>query len=172
MLTAIPGFKEALLSLLNSKYLLSTQSGTIFTSELPSDFSTPIPTGANTPNPHGPSVNSLGHHAPGVNPLLVAATHASNPSLAPPGQQQYQQFGMGRSSHARYNQTPTSIKLAQPYDYLPEWKEHGFAEAAFFGAVMYSHGTFSWEQQNGEKGYMSRVQYNDEGPSAIHRSFY
>ncbi|KAI4154680.1 MAG: hypothetical protein LQ340_001524 [Diploschistes diacapsis] len=165
----IKGFKESLMAMLHAKYLISPSSGTIFTSELPSDFSTPIPTGANTPNPQGSNAGALGHHAPGVNPLLVAATHASNPSLAPPGQQQYQQFGtpQGRSKEKHvYPQTPTSIKYANPYDYLPEWREHGFEEGAFFGAIMHAHGVFQYDVDN-EKAYLTRTQYNADGPAAI-----
>ena len=166
---------------LNGIYLLSPANGTMFTSELPSDFNTPIPTGANTPNPQGPNTGVLGHHGAGVNPLLVAATHASNPSLAPPGQQQYQQFANGqnqaRSGQGRYYQTPTTIKYAPFYEYLPEWKEHGSEEGAYFGALMHAHSAFQndWQNpqsQSQEKYYMTRNQYNEEGPSAIHKFFY
>ena len=160
--------------MLNSKYLVSTFSSTMFTSELPSDFSTPIPTGANTPNPQGPNAGGLGHHTSGVNPLLVAATHASNPSLAPPSQQQYQQFNAGgghhKSSHARYGQTATNIKLAAPNDYLPEWKEHGFEEGAAYGAMIHAHGAF--DHNNNPPTFMSRVLWNEEGPSAIYKFSY
>lgn len=84
----VKGFKEALVAKLNSKYLVSPSSATIFTSELPSNFTTPVATGTNTPQPQSHLSNS--HHGGGVNPLLLAATTASNPGgLAPPGQHQH-----------------------------------------------------------------------------------
>lgn len=65
-----------------------------------------------------------------------------------------------------YPQTPTSIKYANPYDYLPEWREHGFEEGAFFGAIMHAHGVFQYDVDN-EKAYLTRTQYNADGPAAI-----
>ena len=158
------GFKEALIALLNAVYVVKTMSGTIFASELPSDFSTPVPTGANTPNPHGPNASSSLAH-PGVNPLLQAAVHASNPGLAPPGQQQHQQFG--GSTRTSYRQTPASAKLAAPRDYLPEWRECGFEQAVFFGAQMVSHNVFESSVDDENKLYMTRSEYNQFGPRYV-----
>ncbi|KAL6718237.1 Actin-like protein arp9 [Lecanora helva] len=131
----IKGFKEALIATLNARYLISPSSATIFTSELPSNFTTPVATGANTPQPqqHAP------HHGSGKNPLLLAATNNAN--LAPPGQQpqqlhqQLQQQQMQNShQHSSHAQTPTSIKLLKMPEYFPEWKEVGMEEAGFLGA--------------------------------------
>ncbi|MCJ1226406.1 Actin-like protein arp9 (SWI/SNF complex component arp9) [Toensbergia leucococca] len=89
----VKGFQDALLSTLNSTYLISPSSATIFTSELPSNISTPLATGANTPLPTHHNNNNPTHHPPGsaptstVNPLLHAATTASNSLLAPPSSQ-------------------------------------------------------------------------------------
>ena len=167
----IKGFKEALLATLHSRYLISPNSATIFTSELPSNFSTPVATGANTPQPqlHHPS-----HHPSGVNPLLHAATTAS---LAPPGQshqqsqmQQYQQqqFQLPHS-HSSHAQTPTSIKVLRAPEYFPEWKEVGMEEASFLGAQVAAKVVFVVDQ-GVSKGFMSRTEYNELGPSGIHES--
>ena len=167
----IKGFKEALLATLNSRFLISPNSATIFTSELPSNFSTPVATGANTPQPqlHHPS-----HHPSGVNPLLHAATTAS---LAPPGQshqqlqmQQYQQQQFQQShSHSSHAQTPTSIKVLRAPEYFPEWKEVGMEEASFLGAQVAAKVVFVVDQGI-SKGFMSRTEYNELGPSGIHES--
>jgi actin-related protein 9 len=75
----IAGFVPSLLAILNQKYLLTPSSATIFTSELPSTLSTPLPTGGTNTPLHGGPPPGPSHHpaAHGVNPLLVAATHAS-----------------------------------------------------------------------------------------------
>ncbi|KAL8941760.1 MAG: hypothetical protein Q9211_001690, partial [Gyalolechia sp. 1 TL-2023] len=169
----VRGFKEALVAKLNSKYLVSPSSATIFTSELPSNFTTPVATGANTPQPlpHLPS----SHHGGGVNPLLLAATTASNPGgLAPPGQhhhlhaqlqmQQYQQQNqLPVHQHSGHGQTPTSIKLTKMPEYFPEWKDVGTEEAAFLGAQVAAKVVFVVDQGL-SKGFMSRTEYNDLGP--------
>jgi actin-related protein 9 len=131
-------------------------------------MSTPAGTGANTPQPQiAPT-----HHASGVNPLLLAATTASNPALAPPmpgtttpsGQQsQLQQSG----HHSGHGQTPTSIKLAKMADYFPEWKEVGFEEAHFLGAQVAAKIIFVIDQGL-SKGFMTRTEYNELGPQGIH----
>lgn len=161
---------------LNSKYLISPSSATIFTSELPSTFTTPVATGANTPQPQSHLANA--HHGAGVNPLLLAATTASNPSLAPPGQhphlqaqlqmQQYQQQNQhSQHQHSGHGQTPTSIKLVKMPEYFPEWKDAGIEEAAFLGAQVAAKVVFVVDQGL-SKGFMSRTEYNDLGPQGIH----
>ena len=75
----VRGFKEALINALNARFLISPSSATIFTSELPSSFSsTPIGTpGTQTPNPQGyPPMGVPGQT--GVNPLLHAATTSTH----------------------------------------------------------------------------------------------
>lgn len=164
------GFKEALLATLNARYLISPSSATIFTSELPSNITTPVATGANTPQPqaHAP------HHGSGVNPLLLAATNNAN--LAPPGQPQqqlHQQFQQQQAQlshqHSSHAQTPTSIKLLKVPDYFPEWKEVGMEEAGFLGAQIAAK-VFFVVDQGLSKGFMSRTEYNELGPQGIHES--
>ncbi|KAL8984982.1 MAG: hypothetical protein Q9177_004560 [Variospora cf. flavescens] len=173
----VRGFKDALVGKLNSKYLISDSNTTIFTSEMPSSFTTPVATGANTPQPQ--SQLSSSHHGPGVNPLLLAATTASNPSgLIPPGQnqhlhaqlqmQQYQQQNQQAShQHSGHGQTPTRIKLTKMPEYFPEWKDVGTEEASFLGAQVAAKVVFVVDQGL-SKGFMSRTEYNDLGPQGIH----
>lgn len=194
MLTEVQiGFKEALLATLNGKYLISPSSATIFTSELPSNLTTPVATGANTPQPqpHGPAPSTSHAHGPSVNPLLLAATTASN-HLAPPGhsqqlQQYYQQqqqstntatnaillqqqnshgAGGGSGTHG-HAQTPTSIKCAKIPEYFPEWKDAGTEEAGFLGAQVAAKVIFVVDQGL-SKGFMSRTEYNELGPMGVH----
>ncbi|KAF7191981.1 SWI/SNF and RSC complexes subunit arp9 [Pseudocercospora fuligena] len=165
----VRGFKEALFATLQSKYIISPSSATIFTSELPSNMSTPIATGANTPQPQLP-----GQQPPhsGVNPLLHAALTAQNPQLHPgsqpgmhtpvPGMPHHQ--SMHSSGHG---QTPTSIKAAKIPEYFPEWKEVGYDEAAFLGAQVAGKLLFIVDG-GASKGYMTRTDYNEQGPSGIH----
>ncbi|KAL9054738.1 MAG: hypothetical protein Q9206_003427 [Seirophora lacunosa] len=173
----VKGFKDALVAKLNSKYLISDSNTTIFTSEMPSSFSTPVATGANTPQPQSQLTNS--HHGPGVNPLLLAATTASNPSgLIPPGQnqhlhaqlqmQQYQpQNQQTPHQYAGHGQTPMRIKLTKMPEYFPEWKDVGTEEASFLGAQVAAKVVFVVDQGL-SKGFMSRTEYNDLGPQGIH----
>ncbi len=177
LLTDRPGFKESLFATLNARYLISPSSATIFTSELPSNFTTPVATGANTPQPQLHHASS--HHGPSVNPLLHAATTAS---LAPPGQgqhqlqsqlqmQQYNQQQQHQLSHqhASHAQTPTSIKLLKMPEYFPEWKDFGVEESSFLGAQVAAKVVFVVDQ-GVSKGFMSRTEYNELGPPGIHES--
>lgn len=196
-----------MLGTITQKFVLSP-SATMFTSEIPSNLATPLPTGGtNTPAPYGQM--TPGH--PGVNPLLLAATHSNNPvmsHMAPgmPGDPSYS-LHFRPSSHS---QTPTSVKTLKPPEYFPEWKEHananapgananasggggggggvnnagnnaggpgaapgqtstshGMEEAVFLGAQVASKVIFILDQGI-SKGFMGRVEYNENGPSAIH----
>ncbi|GAM88105.1 hypothetical protein ANO11243_061360 [Dothideomycetidae sp. 11243] len=158
----IRGFKEALLSRLQSKYQISPSSATIFTSELPSNMSTPLATGMNTPQPMG--FGQPGMHGSGVNPLLLAATTAQNPHLNPMGQSM---SGMNEHRHSSHGQTPTSIRLAKIPEYFPEWKETGYEEASFLGAQVAAKVLFTVDT-GPSKGYMTRSDYNEQGPQGIH----
>jgi actin-related protein 9 len=161
----IRGFKEALLQRLQAKYIVSPSSATIFTSELPSNISTPLATGANTPQPQLPGQQPPQH--PGVNPLLHAALTAQNPQLPPPQPNNLHPpmpHGFHSSSHA---QSPTTVKLAKIPDYFPEWKEAGYDEAAFLGAQVAGKLLFIVDG-GASKGYMTRTDYNDQGPGGIH----
>ncbi|KAL5334595.1 chromatin remodeling complex subunit [Aspergillus crustosus] len=190
----IKGFTQALLSTITQRFVLSP-SGTIFTSEIPSNFSTPLPTGGtNTPAPQGlpgPMHHPAGH---GVNPLLVAATHSNNsnaPNMPPGTPSMDRSFSHHRSTG--HSQTPTSVRTVKPPEYFPEWKEQtasntatqnnpgvngppgplatggyrGMEEAVFLGAQVASKVVFVLDQGL-SKGFMSRVDYNENGPSAIH----
>lgn len=189
------GFKEALLSTLTAKYLISPSSATIFISELPSNLTTPVATGANTPlhQPHGVTGLSSSSvapthtsHGPSVNPLLLAATTASN-HLAPPGHsQQLQQYYAAQqassstnasallsqnhhssNSSSGHGQTPTSIKTAKMPEYFLEWKDVGTEEVGFLGAQVAAKVVFVVDQGS-SKGFMSRTEYNELGPMGIH----
>ncbi|KAI5356896.1 Putative Actin family, ATPase, nucleotide binding domain-containing protein [Septoria linicola] len=157
----VRGFKEALISTLQAKYIISPSSATIFTSELPSNFSTPIATGANTPQPGQQSQHG------GVNPLLHAALTAQNPQLHP-SQSALGHSPMPQGMHSSgHGQTPTSIKTAKIPEYFPEWKEVGYEEATFLGAQVAGKLLFIVDG-GASKGYMTRTDYNDQGPSGIH----
>lgn len=163
------GFKEGLVGTLHAKYIISPSSATIFTSELPSNISTPIGTGANTPQPQSHAGPPTASH--GVNPLLLAATTASNPTLHPPNhqQQQLQSLAAHGTTHSSHGQTPTSVKLAKMPEYFPEWKDVGFDEAVFLGAQVAAKVIFVVDQGL-SKGFMTRVEYNEMGPQGIHDS--
>ncbi|MCJ1472646.1 Actin-like protein arp9 (SWI/SNF complex component arp9) [Lambiella insularis] len=162
----VRGFKDALIATLNSKYLISPSSATIFTSELPSNFTTPVATGANTPQPQA----QLNHHGPGVNPLLLAATTASNPTLAPPAHHLHSQLQLQQyhqQQHSSHGQSPTSIKVAKMPEYFSEWKDVGTEEAAFLGAQVAAKVVFIVDQGI-SRGFMARSEYNELGPQGIH----
>ncbi|ERF71997.1 hypothetical protein EPUS_09363 [Endocarpon pusillum Z07020] len=183
----IRGFTPALLATLAQQYTLSPSTATIFTSELPSNLSTPLPTGGtNTPIP-GQPIHPMHHPAGhGVNPLLVAATHANQsqtqnlPTQQPasnlhvPGAQDQQ----NPHHHRGHNQTPTHIKVVKAPEYFPEWKESaaapagggagtGMEEATFLGAQVAAKVVFVVDQGI-SKGFLTRADYNELGPGGIH----
>lgn len=170
--SSVRGFKETLLATLSARFLISPSSATMFTSELPSNLTTPLGTGMNTPQLPGHPGYGGGSHGPGVNPLLIAATTASSaqPSHHLQSQsagQSIQQQQYQPQQHISHSQTPTSIKLAKLPDYFPEWKEHGHEEAAFLGAQVAGRVIFVVDQGL-SKGFMTRTDYNEQGPSGIH----
>jgi actin-related protein 9 len=143
----VRGFKDALLQAICAKYLIPPSSGTIFSSELP----TPTATGASTPM-HSQAT------AGGPNPLLVAATTH---------QHHIQHYAERHSSHG---QTPLSIRVAKMPEYFPEWKEVGFDEAGFLGAQVAAKVVFVVDQ-GANRGFMSRVEYNELGPEGVAEVF-
>jgi actin-related protein 9 len=159
----VRGFKDALLSTLNNRYLVSPSSATMFMSELPSNLATPSGTGSMTPNasfsstPHPPPTASA------VNPLLLAATTASNPALNP--NLSIASYN-GSHTHSSHSQSPTSIKTATPPSYFPEWK--AYEEAVFLGSQVAAKVIFVVDQGL-SKGFLSRVEFNEDGPTAIHQ---
>lgn len=116
----IRGFKDSLLATLNSRYLISPSSATIFTSELPSNLSTPMGTGAQTPQREYPPGQHPLPTGSSVNPLLLAATTASmqNPNMSIGSS-----FGAPNGhTHSSHSQSPTSIKTVKAPEYFPEFK--------------------------------------------------
>lgn len=179
----VRGFTNALVETLSARYILSPSNTTIFTSEIPSTFSTPVPTGGtNTPIP-GQHSNAQHHPGSGVNPLLVAATK----NMMQPGQhlqvsgQMQQQHLPGSytplaqmdSSHQSYrgtSQSPTSMKIVKTPEYFPEWKDPsvaGMEEASFLGAQVAAKVVFIVDQGI-SKGFLTRSEYNELGPEGIH----
>lgn len=162
----VRGLKDALLATLNNRYLVSPSSATMFMSELPSNMATPSGTGSMTPNPSFTSTPHAPPTASAVNPLLLAATTASNPALNPNmslasfNSQSYSQ------SHSSHSQSPTSIKVASTPTYFPEWKF--YEEAVFLGSQVAAKVVFVVDQGL-SKGFLSRVEFNEEGPTSIHQ---
>lgn len=133
----------------------------------------------------GPMYHPAAH---GVNPLLVAATH-NNPGMAgvAPGTPGMDLNSLSHHRSSGHSQTPTSAKTLRLPEYFPDFKDqgnsnapgasagpsgaaqggHGTEEAAFLGAQMAAKVCFVLDQGL-TKGFMSRVEYNDNGPSAIH----
>ncbi|KAL7267415.1 Actin-like protein arp9 [Rhizina undulata] len=144
----VKGFKDALLATINNKYIISPSSATIFSSELPSNLSTPLATGTSTPLPIAPGAPSQ------PNPLLVAAT-TNNLNAG-------QNF-----AHSGHSQAPAAVKIAKIPDYFPEWKDAGFEEASFLGAQVVAKVLFVLDQGQ-SNGFMTRVEYNEVGPMGIH----
>ena len=160
----VRGFKDALIGTLNNRYLVSPSSATMFMSELPSNLATPSGTGSMTPNA---SFSSTPHQPPtasAVNPLLLAATTASNPALNPNIASSL--YNGHHQTHSSHSQSPTSIKVASPPAYFPEWK--AFDEAVFLGSQVAAKVIFVVDQGL-SKGFLSRLEFNEEGPSAIHQ---
>ncbi|KAJ5950005.1 hypothetical protein N7454_001589 [Penicillium verhagenii] len=181
----VRGFTQALLGVINKKFILSP-SATIFTSEIPSTFTTPHPTGGtNTPAPMGMPAPMYHPAAPGVSQLLVNATHNQHgmPIPGTPG------MDPNMPTHHRstgHSQTPTSVKTLRLPEYFSDFKDqgntnapgastgpsaiaggHGPEEAGFLGAQMGAKVFFVLDQGL-SKGFMTRVEYNESGPSAIH----
>ena len=72
------------------------------------------------------------------------------------------------ASHGHgHGQTPTSIKCAKMPEYFPEWKDAGTEEAGFLGAQVAAKVVFVVDQGL-SKGFMSRTEYNELGPTGVH----
>lgn len=158
----VKGFRDALVTTLTNRYLVSPSSATMFMSELPSNLATPSGTGSMTPTASFSTPQAL-PSASAVNPLLLAATTASNPALNPNISLTSYNTPQAHSSHS---QSPTSIKTANPPAYFPEWKS--YEEAVFLGSQVAAKVIFVTDQGL-SKGFLSRVEFNEEGPSAIHQ---
>ncbi|EPS36969.1 hypothetical protein H072_9446 [Dactylellina haptotyla CBS 200.50] len=146
----VRGFKDALLNTMVAKYQVSPSSGTIFTSELPSNIPTPSGTGTNTPQPS--SFNTQ----PNALLLQAAANNAAAAALA-----------HHHPSIPQANQSPSEMKIAKIPEYFPEWKDAGFEECVFLGAQLGAKIYFVTDQ-GANKGFVTRADYNMQGPQAIH----
>jgi actin-related protein 9 len=159
--------------MLIQRYRLSPSTATMFTSELPSNFTTPVATpGTNTPIPGqgGHLHHPAGH---GVNPLLLAATR----NVMQPNSGQHLQI----PGHATpvidpvirgerpISQTPLSIKYCKLPEYMPDFKsaKHiGLEDASFAGAQVL--GAQVWTNRDeSAKMYLLRSEFNEEGPPGI-----
>lgn len=196
----VKGFKEALVATLNAKYLISPNSATIFTSELPSNFSTPVATGANTPQPqsqapHAGAAGGIGaaggHHPSGVNPLLHAATTAS---LAVPGRE----HPHAQMTHYQAQHTAATANFSHPQSqHHPHQQQHAQhsrhaqtptsirllkapeyfpewkeygMEEACFLGAQVAAKVVFMVDQGLSKGFMTRTEYNEMGPPGIHEN--
>ncbi|TLD31108.1 hypothetical protein PspLS_02868 [Pyricularia sp. CBS 133598] len=177
----VRGLKENILQTLNSRYLVSPSTATMFTSELPSNLATPTGTGSQTPTG---SFTGPPHQLPaptsGVNPLLRdAVTAASMGHVGTPGGPMGPNApgsnagdGGAVSSHF-HSQTPTSIKLAALPTYLGEWTKNGYEEAMFLGAQVAArlafcmHNLSAAEAESQRLMSLNRIEFNELGPKAI-----
>ena len=117
------------------------------------------------------------HHPAGhgVNPLLVAATHANQAQIQQLPNQAITlhvpvQDPQNIHHHRAHHQTPTNIKVVKAPEYFPDWKESsaaGMEEAAFLGAQVAAKVVFVVDQGS-SKGFLTRVDYNEMGPAGIH----
>ncbi|KAK6341614.1 Actin-like protein arp9 (SWI/SNF complex component arp9) [Orbilia brochopaga] len=146
------GFKDALVNAITAKYQVSPSSSGMFTSEIPSNIPTPSGTGTNTPQP-----SAFSSQQP--NALLLQAA-ANNAAAAAASSHHH-------SSSAHYPQTPSSLKVAKIPEYFPEWKDAGFEECVFLGAQLGAKIYFVADQGL-NKGFVTRADYNSQGPQAIH----
>jgi len=166
--SAVRGFKETLLATLHARFLVNPQAhgiSSMFTSDMPSQFDTPNGTGTNTPAPggYGQMQGYMSQQQPsfntgGPNPLLMAATlnNASDGMSFP-------------STIHLATQTPSSIRMAKLPEYFPEWKEVGSEEAVFLGAQVAAKMVFVVDGSVGQgRGWMSRGDYNEQGPGGVH----
>ncbi|KAF8473192.1 hypothetical protein BDZ91DRAFT_714159 [Kalaharituber pfeilii] len=107
-------------------------------------FTSELPSASSTPLPTGASTPlPPGNAQSSVNPLLLAATTNSLHN-----QQQ---------QHSSHSLSPMNIRTAKMPDYFPEWKDAGFEEAVVFVV-----------DQGVSRGFLSRVEYNEMGPTGIH----
>ena len=59
--------------------------------------------------------------------------------------------------------------MAKLPEYFPEWKEVGSEEAVFLGAQVAAKMVFVVDGSVGQgRGWMSRGDYNEQGPSGVH----
>ena len=159
----VRGFRESLVATLHSRFIVSPSSATMFMSELPSNLATPSGTGSMTPTGAFPTQQAP-PTASAVNPLLLAATTASNPALHP--NMSVTSYNSITQAHSSHSQSPTNIKVATPPTYFPAWKS--YEDAVFLGAQVAAKVVFV-SDQSPSKAFLTRVEFNEEGPSAIHQ---
>ncbi|KHJ30824.1 putative chromatin remodeling complex subunit [Erysiphe necator] len=174
----VRGFKEALLGTLNNRYLVTRSSTSAFVSELPSNLGTPrgtpSATGAMTPNnsfssTFAPSqVTGAGNQIFPTTPMNPMTSHTSS---LPMMNTMSNLTATAPATNATQNQpsrsqTPTSIKILNPPTYFPEWKQ--FDDAIFLGSQVAAK-VFFVNDQGQSKAFLSRMEFNEDGPTAIHQ---
>lgn len=62
------------------------------------------------------------------------------------------------------------MRLAKFPEYFPEWKDKPLEECVFLGAQVHAKVVFIVDPTTGvgNKGFLSRVEYNELGPMGIH----
>ena len=70
-------------------------------------------------------------------------------------------------SHRQYSQTPTSIKTVKGPEYFPELRENQESHMGFLGAQVAAKVIFVADGGT-NKGFLTRVEFNEMGPSGIH----
>ena len=110
-----------------------------------------------------PQLGPHGGPSSSVNPLLLTAVTSQNPHLHP---NMSLPSAHSQNIHSSHGQTPTSARFAKIGEYFPEWKEAGYEEAQFLGAQVLAKVLFVVDQGM-SKGFMTRNDYNDMGPSGI-----
>ncbi|POS82352.1 hypothetical protein EPUL_006180, partial [Erysiphe pulchra] len=178
----VRGFKEALLGVLSNRYLVTPSSAPTFTSETPPNLGTPRGTpsamGSMTPNTSFPSsiaptqITGVGNQnflTTPMNPMMAQISNQPNinPSSNFPGTPATAAAATTVSQNQKSrSQTPTSIKLVNPPTYFPEWKQ--FEEAIFLGSQVAAK-VFFVNDQGQSKAFLSRMEFNEDGPTAIHQ---
>lgn len=182
----VRGFREAILETLTSRFLISPSNTGLFTSELPSVFSTPTGTGTSTP------LQSLPVALPAKSMLQTATAAAAAQHLQPPlgtpahaPQQQQQtpysrplpQFNPNPAPQSQSqghppSQTPAHLGTVRLPEYFSEWRDPlAECDAAFLGAQVAAKVIFLVDPAAGSgapgKGFMGRTDYNEQGPSGI-----
>ncbi|RKF59345.1 putative chromatin remodeling complex subunit [Erysiphe neolycopersici] len=178
----VRGFKEALLGVLNNRYLVTPSSAPTFISEPPSNLdtprTTPIVNVAMIPNTSFSSsitptqITGVGNQNFPTTPMNPMMGHISNQpntnmnsNLTGIPATTVAATTVGQNQQSR-SQTPTSIKLVNPPTYFPEWKH--FDEAIFLGSQVAAK-VFFVNDQGQSKAFLSRMEFNEDGPTAIHQ---
>ncbi|SZF00508.1 unnamed protein product [Blumeria hordei] len=155
----VRGFKEALLMTLSNRFLVSSNTASTFASDITSNLGTPSGNGSMTPSSTFLSSSHAVAPTSAANPLLAAtigSNTAFNSSIP---------TNLYHSSSS-LSQSPTSIKVVSPPTYFPEWKQ--YEEAIFLGSQIAAK-VFFVTDQGQSKAFLTRAEFNEDGPTAIHQ---